>query len=391
MRFRKERKITTHVEGNIPGRGYARVELEQGRIRGVTVGGPEQPGRPILSPGLVDIQLNGFAGIDFSNPELEVEEALSILPHLWKTGVTSFCPTLVTNSQERLVRNFGVLEEARRADERFARAVPCYHLEGPYISPGPSHGAHDPALTRPPNWDEFSRLQEAAGGNIGIVTLAPEIAGAMGFISRASRAGVVVALSHTDGTPEHIHLAVEAGAKLSTHLGNGCPQMIDRHGNPLWAQLALDQLSASLICDTFHLPPDVVKVIARVKGIERCLLVTDATHVATLPPGHYSLVGVNVELLPSGKVIRADGGCLAGSAVSMNRAVCVFMQFSGASLADALRAATYTPARLLGRPGICANWRPAKLRTYCARGSTPTHCKLNIYTWVETRSIPKDG
>ena len=321
--------IDTQLEGNIPGRGYARVELAQGRISSVTAAGPEQPGCPILSPGLVDIQLNGFAGIDFSSPELEAEEALNILPHLWKTGVTSFCPTLVSNSHERLLRNFRVLERARGADERFARAVPCYHLEGPYISPGPSHGAHNPALMRPPNWDEFVQLQEAAGGNIGIVTLAPETAGALEFIRRACRAGVLVALSHTDGTPEQIHRAVAAGARLSTHLGNGCPQMIDRHAAPLWAQLASSELSASLICDTFHLPPDVVQVIVRAKGIERCILITDAVHVATLPPGRYAMVGVDVELLPSGKVMRADGASLAGSAVSMNRAVCVFMQFAG--------------------------------------------------------------
>lgn len=336
------------------------MELDGGHIREVTLAGPERPDCPILSPGLVDIQLNGFAGVDFSSPELEPEEALGVLPHLWRTGVASFCPTLITNSQERLLRNFRVLEAARRADEQFARAVPCYHLEGPYISPGPSHGAHDPALTRPPDWDEFTRLQEAAGGNIGIVTLAPELPGALEFITRACTSGVIVGLAHTDGTPERIHRAVEAGATLSTHLGNGCPEMMERHGTPLWAQLALDQLSASLICDTFHLPPELVKVIFRVKGIERCILITDATHVATLPPGRYSLVGTPIELLPNGKVIRADGACLAGSAVSMNRAVCVFMQFAGVSLADALHAATRSPARLLGRPGICAELVPGQ-------------------------------
>lgn len=152
-------------------------------------------------------------------------------------------------------------------------------------------GVHDPALMRPPDWREFEELQQAAGGNIGIVTLAPEVHGAFDFIRRARSAGIVVGLGHTEASPEQIHQAVEAGAERSTHLGNGCPQLIDRHTNPLWAQLVLDQLSASLICDTFHLPPDLVKTIVRMKRIERCILITDATHVATLPPGSYSLVG----------------------------------------------------------------------------------------------------
>lgn len=371
-------EITLQLEGNVPGRGYCSVELERACIGQVRVLGPERPGSIILSPGLVDIQLNGFAGVDFSHPQLEPEEAVSVLPHLWKTGVASFCPTLVTNSHEKLLRNFRVLERARLCDERFARAVPCYHLEGPYISPGGSHGAHDPALMRPAAWDEFAELQEAAGGHIGILTLAPEIPGALDLIARASQAGIVVAVAHTDGTPEHIHQAVQAGARLSTHLGNGCPQMIDRHANPLWAQLSLDQLRASLICDTFHLPPDLVKVIARMKGIERCILITDAVHVATLPPGRYTLVGTPIELLPGGKVIRADGDCLAGSAVSMNRVVRVFMDFTGASLADALRAATYNPVRLLGYPGMCAELAPGQAANLlCSR---PGPAALEIET-----------
>ena len=347
-----------YLDGNLPGRGYARIEIQRDRIREVSIAGGERPGAPLLSPGLADIQLNGFAGVDFSDPELEPEAAWSVLPHLWKTGVASFCPTLITNSQDRLLRNLRVLEAARKASRRFAQAVPCYHLEGPYFPPGNARGVHDPALMRPPDWRLFQELQEAAGGNIGIVTLAPEVPGALDFIHRARSAGVIVGLGHTEASPEQIHRAVEAGAELSTHLGNGCPQLIDRHANPLWAQLAADRLSASLICDTFHLPPDLVKVIVRMKGTGRCILITDATHVATLRPGRYSIVGTEIELLPNGKVIRADGACLGGSALAMNRAVPLFMQLSGLGLEEALRAATRNPARLLRREGMCAELAP---------------------------------
>ena len=341
------------VNANIPGQGLAQIEVQHGQISSVRLVGPADPARPSVSPGFADIQVNGFAGIDFSAPELDPERAISILPAIWKTGVTTFCPTLITNSLDQLERNFRVLEEARRLDARFAQTVPGYHLEGPYLSPGGAHGAHDPTLMRPPDWHEFSRLQRAAGGNIAIVTLAPELPGACEFIRRARAAGVVVGLGHTDGTPADIHNAVEAGATLSTHLGNGCPTFMHRHLNPIWAQLASEQLQASLICDGFHLPPDLVRVVCGVKGIGRCILVTDAVHVATLPPGRYKLVGQEIELLPSGQVVTADRQAMAGSALSMNRAVTVFAEFAGVSLSDALLAATANPARLLHHVEVC--------------------------------------
>jgi N-acetylglucosamine-6-phosphate deacetylase len=348
------------ITANIAGKGLVRVEVEGDQIRSVRMVGPSDPHEPFISPGFVDIQLNGFAGIDFSAPDLDPSKALSVLPAIWKTGVTAFSATLITNSIEQLQQNFRVLEAARQRDARFAATVPCYHLEGPYLSPGRSHGAHDPKLMRSPDWDEFMTLQEAAGGHIAIVTLAPELPGACDFIRKASTAGLVVAIGHTDGSPEQIHAAVEAGARLSTHLGNGCPQMIDRHQNPLWAQLASDQLSASLICDGFHLPPDLVRVAFRMKGIERCILITDAVHVAGLPPGRYSLVGLDIELLPSGQVVRMDRHSMAGSAVSMNRAIAVFAKFTGTSLSDALEAATLNPSRLLPGAGISKGIEPSQ-------------------------------
>jgi N-acetylglucosamine-6-phosphate deacetylase len=347
-------KFCEPIIGNVPGLGYVRVEISDGSIACVSVEGEERAGEPILSPGFIDIQVNGFAGVDFSDPGLEPENAISVLPHLWRTGVTSLCPTLITNSRAALVRNFRVLEEARRADERFARSVPCYHLEGPYLSPGGARGVHDPARMRPPDWKEFLELQQAAGGRIGIVTLAPELPGALEFIARARRAGVVVGLGHTDASARQIHAAVDAGAQLSTHLGNGCAQLLDRHENPLWAQLARDELSASLICDTFHLPPDLVKVIFRIKGAGRSIVITDAMYVATMPPGRYPIIGTEIDLLPTGKVVKADGACLGGSALSMNHAVALFARMAGATLQEALQASTATPASLLGRPGVCA-------------------------------------
>ncbi|MHB8655654.1 MAG: N-acetylglucosamine-6-phosphate deacetylase [Terriglobia bacterium] len=360
------------ITANIPGKGLARIQIHGDRIGAVEVQGLIDVQKPYISPGFIDIQLNGFAGIDFCDANLDAKQALLILPALWKTGTSTFCPTLITNSHEHLLHNFHVLEEARRLDWRFAQAVPCYHLEGPYISPGPSHGAHDPRFMRHPDWEEFVELQHAAGGRIGIVTIAPELPGALEFIRRARESGVVVSLGHTDGTPGQIHQGAGAGANLSTHLGNGCPQTIDRHQNTLWPQMAIDQLSASLICDGFHLPPDLVRVILCVKGIERCILITDAVHVAGMPPGRYTLVGLDIELLPSGQVVTANRRSMAGSAISMDRAISIFMQYTGVPLQDAVRAATANPSRLLRRYETCnelAEGQPANLTLFRMNGT----------------------
>jgi N-acetylglucosamine-6-phosphate deacetylase len=348
------------IQANIPGRGFARVGLKGNRIAAVTILGPERPGETCIAPGLIDIQLNGFAGVNFSDPELRPEQLISLMPKIWKTGVTSFCPTLITNSFEVLDRNFRVFEEARGADTRLAHTIPCYHLEGPYISKQ-ARGTHNARFLRDPNWAEFSKWQEAAGGRIGILTLAPELPGAIDMIRRARQAGITVAIGHTDATPEQVHMAADAGARMNTHLGNGNPQMIHRHRAPFWAQLDDDRLLASMICDTFHLPPEIVRLIYRVKGIDRCILITDAVHVAGLPPGPYVLVGVNIELLPSGQVVMADRTSLEGSALTMNRAVSVFSRFTGAPLRQALQAATATPARVLPQGTVCSELAAGQL------------------------------
>ncbi|MGH9773057.1 MAG: N-acetylglucosamine-6-phosphate deacetylase [Candidatus Acidiferrales bacterium] len=361
------------LEANIPGGGFAQIQIDGSRIGPVDRLGPARGASAFASPGLVDIQVNGFAGVDFSHPQLTPEKLAGVLPSIWKTGVTSFCPTLITNTHEGLIRNFRVFEEARRQFPEFAMSAPCYHLEGPYISPEGARGAHNPQYMRWPDWSEFEKLQAAAGGRIRIVTLAPELPGALDFVRRACASGVVVAVGHTDGSAEQIHEAVAAGARLSTHLGNGCPQMMHRHLNPLWAQLAADRLSASLICDGHHLPPDLVNTILRAKGINRCILITDAVHVATLAPGRYTLLGAEIELLPSNQVVCADGKTMAGSAASMNRVVATFMQYTGSSLQDALTAATANPARLLESDEACsriAAGQPANLFLFRPADST---------------------
>jgi N-acetylglucosamine-6-phosphate deacetylase len=366
----------TFLDVNVLGQGFCAVHLADGRIADVTPLGPQRPGYPYCSPGFIDLQINGWAGVDFSSPDLTAEAAAGVVEKLWLTGVTSFCPTLVTNPLDILERNLRVLEEARRRYPGFAASAPCYHLEGPYLSPGGSRGAHNPDFMRPPSWEEFSRLQSAAGGHIGLLTIAPELPGACDFIRRVAESGVLVAVGHTDGTARDIAGAARAGARLCTHLGNGCPEFMHRHHSPIWAQLVNDGLHASMICDGFHLPAEVVQAIARLKGEDRCILITDAIHVTGLPAGDYYLGSVPVRLLAEGKVVtRTSPSSMAGSTLSMDRAIEQYQRLGGASPAAALRAATCNPARLLGEKwnlcGEIETGSPAHLALWHAEGGRP--------------------
>jgi N-acetylglucosamine-6-phosphate deacetylase len=345
---------------NIAGKGLHRIHVADGTIAAVDALGPACDDRPHCSVGFIDLQINGCRGVSFGDPGLTPEAVVSVLDPIRKTGVTSFCPTLITDTLENLERSFRTLELTRREYPRFADSVPCYHLEGPFLSKGASKGAHDPERMRQPNWEEFLRLQRAANGRIGILTIAPELPGAMDFIRRASASGVAVAIGHTDCAPEDVFAAVEAGARLSTHLGNGCPEYMHRHRAPIWAQLAADGLDASLICDGFHLPRELVRTIVRVKGSEGCILVTDAVHVTGLPAGKYSLGSTPIELLADGRITTfTSPPCLGGSTLRMDDAITRFVNWSGLPLDEALRAATSNPARLLApSDAVCRELRP---------------------------------
>jgi N-acetylglucosamine-6-phosphate deacetylase len=266
-------------------------------------------------------------------------------------GIGSFCPTLITNSFAALQHGFAVLRRMRETASALARAMPLFHLEGPYISgeDGP-RGAHPCAHVRPPDWDEFQRLQEAAGGHIGLVTLAPERQDALPFIERLVQHGVAVALGHTAAEPAVIRDAVRAGAKLSTHLGNGCHQMVHRHHNCLWEQLAADDLWASIICDGHHLPPALILCIVRIKSPARLILTCDSSSLAGLPPGRYREWDQEFDVLPEGKIVVPGQGLLAGSWAFTDRCLGHAMRCTGLSLADAVSLATVQPRRLLGLP-----------------------------------------
>ena len=260
-------------------------ELAAGRIVGVQPCEAEE-GLPWIAPGLVDLQVNGYRGLEFSSARLTVHDVAQIAATMLSFGVTRFCPTVTTQSFEVLRHAMRTIAGACEGSPELAARLPGIHLEGPYISAedGP-RGAHPAAHCRPPDWDEFQRLQEASGGRIRLLTMGVEFPNSPDFIRRAVAAGVIIAIGHTAADRVQIRAAVDSGARLSTHLGNGSHVMLPRHDNYLWPQLAEDRLTATLIVNGHHLPADVVRTFLRAKTPGRCILVSDLSAFAGLPAG----------------------------------------------------------------------------------------------------------
>lgn len=299
--------------------------------------------RSLELPGLFDLQINGFGGVDFNGPDLTVDRVAEVLQRIRATGVTRCLPTLITSSFDDFAARARVL--ARVASP----AVAGIHMEGPYLSPdeGP-RGAHPRAHVRPAAIDDFRRRQEAAGGRIVLVTLAPEVDGAIALIEHLVTAGVRVALGHTAAAPEQIARAIAAGATLATHLGNGCAHMLPRHPNTIWELLAADAVFASLIVDGHHLPPATVKAMIRAKGIDRTILVTDAVAAAGCAPGTHTIGGVTSELSADGRVSLPGTPYLAGSALTLDRAIANTVRYTGLPIERVLPMASTIPAAFLG-------------------------------------------
>lgn len=324
------------------------IEISDGKIIGIKPGQKSSDGPQLfVAPGLVDIQINGYNGVDFSDPNLTLEDLRNIVEGLWEVGVTSILATVTTASHEQLLGAFTALSNGL-TDPEVRMTIPGYHLEGPYISPVQGfRGAHPEMFIRPPDLQEFKQYQEAANNKIKLITVAPEFDGVMPIIQYCADNGIVVSLGHHNGTAEEIAAAVDAGASLSTHLGNGCANTIHRHNNPLWPQLAEDRLSASIITDGFHLNKAEVQTFYKVKGDERTILVSDAVDLAGLPLGEYNRWGGIVELTADVVKFPAEN-VLAGAASPISKCVGNMMQFTGCSLESAINMATRNPARLIG-------------------------------------------
>lgn len=333
----------------------------------------EAPSDPLyIAPGWIDLQVNGYAGVDYNSPETPHEEIARSIQVLHSTGTTRFYPTIITGPAERIT---GSLRNLARAKESMP-AIEGFHVEGPHICPddGP-RGAHPKQCVRPPDIEEYRRWQDAANGNVRLVTVSPEYPETPRYIEQVVQDGVVVSIGHTKATAEQIADAVGAGATMSTHIGNGAHSAMRRHPNYIWDQLAEDRLTASVIVDGIHIGAAFLKVVLRAKTISRSVLVTDASMPALSTPGAYRLGEVDVELTDDGRVVLLGGERLAGSALRMDDAVSNVQRMAGISLTEALSMATRNPARvgrIAGRQrGIATGeradfvifrWHPAEKR-----------------------------
>jgi N-acetylglucosamine-6-phosphate deacetylase len=335
----------TSVEDGQP----VRVTVRGGRIAAIErIDLPA--GSSWVAPGWLDLQVNGFEGHDPNAVGADAQTTVSMVRALWRFGVSGICVTICTESEAHMVRSLAAVADACDADSLIAESVVGIHVEGPHIAreDGP-RGAHPLRHVRPPDIDEYRRWQAAARGRIRIITISPEYEEAIRYIEAIVADGVVASIGHTAATTEQIRAAVDAGARWSTHLGNGAHATIRRHPNYIWDQLAEDRLSAGYIFDGQHLPPSVMKSVVRAKGVERSILVSDALFVAGLAPGVYQLPdGAAVELQASGRLELQGTPYLAGAVAPLSVCVGNATRYAGVTLAEANRMVTTNPSWLLG-------------------------------------------
>lgn len=263
-----------------------------------------------------DLQVNGGFGVDFSAPGLAEPDFLRTAEKILSAGVTRFLPTIITSRTEMYRERLPML--AKAVDHAGLNyEIPGFHLEGPFISGQPGAvGAHNPEWVTAPAPEKLRELHELASGRIAMLTLAAEYPGTPETVQEAHRLGIAISLGHQLANSGQIRAV---GADALTHLGNGIPNTIDRHRNPIWSGLAEDSLTAMIITDGHHLPPEVIKCIIRIKGADRVIVTSDASSVAGLPPGRYTALGNDAILEPDGRLHNPVKRCLVGSAMLMPR------------------------------------------------------------------------
>jgi N-acetylglucosamine-6-phosphate deacetylase len=333
-----------------------RITIDGTKIAAVEPACPDGPiaDWPFVAPGLFDLQINGHGGIWFSDRALTPERVVAAIEPYFAHGVTRLCPTLVTNSHAALSAGFTAIRQACEQHRWLDQVVPGCHLEGPYLSgeDGP-RGAHPQAQIRPADWDEFCVLQKQSGNRIRLVTIAPEVPHAIEFIRRAVETRVRIAIGHTAATGDQIKAAVEAGATLSTHLGNGAHPIIRRHPNYIWEQLGESRLMASIITDGEHLPESVIRSIVRTKSVQQTIITCDASGWAGCAPGTYLNDLGKVEVLEDGRIVvagREGRDILAGSGTATDHCVAHAAQCGAATLREAIEMTCRNPTRFSASP-----------------------------------------
>lgn len=304
--------------------------------------------RPLEIPGFVDLQVNGYLGISFSDIALTEERFVFACKALIKKGTAAFLPTVITSSMDVYQQNLALMAKAMKRDDLKGHILGI-HVEGPFISEEDgARGAHDVAWVRKPDRTLLDKFCAWAEGNIKMLTIAAEVEGADALCSHAVNLGITVSLGHQMATEADLNRLVQSGARSLTHLGNGLPKLLHRHENPLWAGMAHDDLMAMIITDGHHLPPSILKTIIRVKGVAKSIVVSDASPVAGLSPGRYHTLGNEAVLDASGVLYNPDTGYFVGSSSTMLDCMNFLASLELLTPEDMLQLGLYNPLRLLG-------------------------------------------
>lgn len=313
------------------------------------------------SAGLFDLQVNGFAGVDFNDAGLTAAGLDQALRAMLASGVTRCLPTLITATEEDLRARFAALDAAVADSELGPAMVAGYHLEGPFLNPAPGFaGCHPPDAMGAPDPDLLQRVTAGLRRPVRLLTLAPERDGADRVIAWALARGMLVAIGHADAGAAVVERAAASGVRMSTHLGNGLPQLLHKLDNPIMAQLAEERLTAGFIADGVHLPVPALRAMIRAKGPGRAVLVTDAVSAAAALPGRYGFAGMAIDGAADGSVRTPGGGTLAGSALTLDRAVRNLVEWGIATPTEAVAMASAVPAGLLGEvPAGRVTWSAA--------------------------------
>jgi len=324
----------------------------------------------MIIPGFVDLQVNGYLGTDFSSPELTADSFRDACRKLLAHGTAIFLPTMVTSPEGTFRRNLPLMA-AVMSEPEFAGRMPGFHIEGPFISSEPGAvGAHNPAWVVAPDPGLLDRMVEWSGNRIRLLTVAAEVPGAESLIRHAHGRGITVSLGHHLAGEADLARAAAAGARVLTHLGNGVPNVLPRHPNPIWAGLAEERLAMMVIADGHHLPAGVLKTMIRAKGIEDSIVVSDASSLAGMPPGRYETLGNLAVLEPSGRLHNPEKGCLVGSSYTMLECMNFLARQGWYDLETLVRLGVKNPLALVGldpsvsRPGPGLEYREE-------RGFTP--------------------
>lgn len=374
-------------EGEVQGWHYAtrqpvRVHWRNGRILFIEPSGTRPSRFAWIAPGLVDLQINGFGGVDFQQDNLKLDDLLRAARRLIESGCTRFLLTLITDRWDKMLNRLEHLRKLRAESSILRAMIAGWHIEGPFLSAQPGFaGAHDPSVMIDPLPEHIHQLRKVAGDDLLLLTLAPERLEAIAAIALATSLGIRVSLGHTNAQHKRLLQSIKAGAVGFTHLANGCPRDLDRHDNILWRMFETKGLKVSLIPDAFHVSPPLFRLIHRVIGGDSIYYTTDAMAAAGAPPGRYTIGRMEVDVGEDGIVRQPGSPLFAGSALEPVRGA-----FRAAEMLDCPWQETWprlsdAPARLIGLP---CGLEPGAPATFCVLQVTPEN-------WLESLQVFVDG